>query len=201
MDPKEKEPDEVVQDNKNDIKDINLPLKLNSASNMSIKNEEIETELIDVPPLVKPLEASAPILTEVKPIKPQQTLLYPIVQQNIEISLEKLKTVTKLDYPRLNWNETNRVNNISNLRDINERLSPESYLKNIQINEELDLFYERDQVNKELVVYYKCKLIEFDNFNKVINDFILKHSSLSEFRYESDAGKHRTHEFYELVRD
>ena len=79
MDPKEKEPDEVVQDNKNDIKDINLPLKLNSASNMSIKNEEIETELIDVPPLVKPLEASAPILTEVKPIKPQQTLLYPIV--------------------------------------------------------------------------------------------------------------------------
>ena len=36
MDPKEKEPDEVVQDNKNDIKDINLPLKLNSASNKSI---------------------------------------------------------------------------------------------------------------------------------------------------------------------
>ena len=154
----------------------------NEEDSSSTENIQKETRLVEE---VKSIEASAPVFSQ-DIIKPQTLQVLKPIQnesQPCQINLEQIHTVNKLDYPRLNWN--NQIN------------------KAEEIDEELEKSFERDQVNRELVVYYKCKLVECQNFGKLLDEFIVAHSSLNEFRYDKggNVAQQRRNEFFELVRD
>ena len=75
--------------------------------------------------------------------------------------------------------------------------------RNLEIDDELMRFFERDQLCKELEVYYKCRQIQTEMYDAFLDEFIREHSNLSEFKYElkcQQADEFR-HGFYELVKD
>jgi hypothetical protein len=145
----------------------------------------------------------------------------------VDFNLDKIKQLNKLNYPRLTWNKTSttspQIDTAANNRNsmsltgeelVNEYLilSESIKKKNALIDEELMRFFDRDQLCKELEVYYKCKLIQSEQFDTALNDFIQTHSNLNEFQYftgtktstESSSEpkiSHRKHEFYELLKD
>ncbi|CAF0782953.1 unnamed protein product [Brachionus calyciflorus] len=99
-----------------------------------------------------------------------------------DFNLAKIKEINKLQYPKLNWNQT---------------------IEQSSIDSDLNRFYESDQLCKDLEVYYKCKIISNDLFNQnLICDFIKIHSNLNEFQYDpSNTSRHYKHEFFELIND
>lgn len=107
-----------------------------------------------------------------------------------------MQHMTKLDYPRLNWNKMQQVLSSSSLWAGQERLDESS------IEAELTRFYEQDQHCKELEVYYKCKFMNPEAIEALTNEFIEKHSILDDFKYKFlNEQRQNNAEFYELVRD
>lgn len=79
--------------------------------------------------------------------------------------------------------------------------------KNLEIDDELMRFFERDQLCKELEIYYKCKQVQTDTYDAFVDEFIRGHSNLSEFKYDRSGGgggnasDEFRHGFFELCKD
>lgn len=160
--------------------------------------QQQQEKIINIPPLiVSPVTTSASSTS------------------TIDYNLDKIKSVNKLNYPKLAWNrqisasreakhmETNEIIGQSTFLNESNRLEPETLEKNLLIDSELVKFFERDLMCKELDVYYKCKLIQYEQFDQFLDEFIKNHSTLNEFIYNSNdsVSSSSRHEFFKLVKD
>ena len=132
------------------------------------------------PPLVETGQArTQPPAVQAAPfVRPPTTMDY---------NLEKINQMNKLAYPRLSWNRT-VVLSTSNLTQTIDAL----------VDEELTRFFEQDQLCKELEIYFKSKIVQTEQYEAAVNDFVSNHSMLNEYNYSQVQKKH---EFFELLRD
>lgn len=106
----------------------------------------------------------------------------------IDYNIERIQSNVQVHYPRLNWNKP--------IVKAGSDLTDES------IDWELNRFYEADLICKELEVYYKCKYMQGQLVDKIVDEFVERHSMLDEFKYRLMGNEQRQNaEFYELVKD